>query len=148
MNNKLILGLLAGAGAFYYFLQGKKGAIEDLQIEPVDIAIDKESNIRKLIFNLKLQIKNPSKFIVKVKNIDLDLKVNNKTISNFNNNTVLSLPANSNKIYNIKISVNNLTVITTILEVLADKNIVASITGDITTDLGTVDINFTKEINF
>jgi LEA14-like dessication related protein len=148
MNNKLILGLLAGAGAFYYFLQGKKGAIEDLQIEPVDIAIDKESNFRKLVFNLKLQIKNPSKFIVKVKNIDLDLKVNNKTISNFNNNTVLSLPANSNKIYNIKISVNNLTVITTILEVLADKNIVASITGDITTDLGTVDINFTKEINF
>jgi LEA14-like dessication related protein len=148
MNNKLILGLLAGAGAFYYFLQGKKGAIEDLQIDPVDIAIDKESNFKKLVFNLKLQIKNPSKFIVKVKNIDLDLKVNNKTISNFNSNTVLSLPANSNKIYNIKISVNNLTVITTILEVLADKNIVAAVTGDITTDLGTVDINFTKEINF
>jgi LEA14-like dessication related protein len=148
MNNKLILSLLAGAGAFYYFLQGKKGAIEDLQIEPVDIAIDKESNFRKLVFNLKLQIKNPSKFVVKVKNIDLDLKVNNKTISNFNSNTVLSLPANSNKIYNIKISVNNLTVITTILEVLADKNIVAAVNGDITTDLGTVDINFTKEINF
>jgi LEA14-like dessication related protein len=148
MNNKLILGLLAGAGALYYFLQGKKGAIEDLLIEPVDIAIDKESNFRKLVFNLKLQIKNPSKFIVKVKNIDLDLKVNNKTISNFNSNTVLSLPANSNKIYNIKISVNNLTVITTILEVLADKNIIAAVTGDITTDLGTVDINFTKEINF
>jgi LEA14-like dessication related protein len=148
MNNKLILGLLAGAGAFYYFLKGKKGAIEDLRIEPVDINIDKESNFRKLVFNLKLQINNPSKFIVKIKNIDLDLKVNNKTISNFNSDTILSLPANSNKIYNIKISVNNLTVITTILEILADKNIVAAVTGDITTDLGTVDINFTKEINF
>jgi LEA14-like dessication related protein len=148
MNNKLILGLLTGAGALYYFLQGKKGAIEDLQIEPVDIAIDKESNFRKLVFNLKLQIKNPSKFVVKVKNIDLDLKVNNKTISNFNSNSVLNLPANSNKIYNIKISVNNFTVITTILEVLADKNIVAAVTGDITTDLGKVNINFTKEINF
>jgi|688.fasta_scaffold242401_2 LEA14-like dessication related protein len=148
MNNKLILGLLAGAGAFYYFLQGKKGAIEDLQIEPVDIAIDKESNFRKLVFNLKLQIKNPSKFIVKVKNIDLDLKVNNKTISNFNSNTVLSLPANSNKIYNIKISVNNLTVVLTILDLLDKKNIVAAIEGDITTDLGVVDINFKKEINF
>jgi len=32
MNNKLILGLLAGAGALYYFLQVKKGAIEYLQI--------------------------------------------------------------------------------------------------------------------
>jgi LEA14-like dessication related protein len=148
MNNKLILGLLAGAGAFYYFLKGKKGAIEDLRIEPVDINIDKESNFRKLVFNLKLQINNPSKFIVKIKNIDLDLKVNNKTISNFNSDTILSLPANSNKIYNIKISVNNLTVITTIFEVLADKNIVAAVTGDITTDLGTVDINFEKEINF
>lgn len=148
MNNKLILGLLAGAGAFYYFLQGKKAAIEDLLIEPVDIAIDRASNIRKLIFNLKLQINNPSKFVVKVKNIDLDLKVNNKTISNFNSNSVLNLPANSNKIYNIKISVNNFIVITTILEVLADKNIVAAVTGDITTDLGKVDINFTKEINF
>lgn len=148
MNNKLILGLLAGAGAFYYFLKGKKGAIEDLRIEPVDINIDKESNFRKLVFNLKLQINNPSKFIVKIKNIDLDLKVNNKTISNFNSDTILSLPANSNKIYNIKISVNNLTVITTILEVLADKNIIAAVTGNITTDLGTVDINFEKEINF
>ena len=148
MNNKLILGLLAGAGAFYYFLQGKKEAIEDLLIEPVDIAIDKSSNIRKLVFNLKLQIKNPSKFVVKIKNIDLDLSVNNKTISNFNSNTVLSLPANSNKIYNIKISVQNLTVVLTILEILNDKNIIAAITGDITTDLGKIDINFRKEINF
>lgn len=148
MNNKLILGLLAGAGALYYFLQGKKGAIEDLLIEPVDIAIDKESNIRKLVFNLKLQIKNPSKFVVKVKNIDLLLRVNNKIISNFNSNSVLNLPANSNKIYNIKISVNNFTVITTILEVLANKNIVAAVTGDITTDLGIVNIDYTKEINF
>ena len=148
MNNKLILGLLAGAGAFYYFLQRKKEAIEDLLIEPVDIAIDRASNWRKLVFNLKLQIKNPSKFVVKVKNIDLLLKVNNKIISNLNSNSVLNLPANSNKIYNIKISVNNFTVITTILEVLADKNIVAAVTGDITTDLGTVNIDYTKEINF
>ena len=85
---------------------------------------------------------------VKVKNIDLLLRVNNKIISNFNSNSVLNLPANSNKIYNIKISVNNFTVITTILEVLADKNIVAAVTGDITTDLGTVNIDFRKEINF
>jgi LEA14-like dessication related protein len=148
MNNKLILGLLAGAGAFYYFLQGKKGAIEDLQIEPVDIAIDKESNWRKLVFNLKLQIKNPSKFVVKIKNIDLALKVNNKTISNFNSSNVLSLAANSNKIYTIKISVQNLTVVLTILDLLNEKNIVAAIEGDITTDLGVVDINFRKEINF
>jgi LEA14-like dessication related protein len=148
MNNKLILGLLAGAGAFYYFLQGKKGAIEDLQIEPVDIAIDKESNFRKLVFNLKLQIKNPSKFVVKIKNIDLALKVNNKTISNFKSSSVLSLAANSNKIYTIKISVQNLTVVLTILDLLDEKNIVAAIEGDITTDLGVVDINFKKEINF
>jgi LEA14-like dessication related protein len=127
MNNKLILGLLAGAGAFYYFLQGKKGAIEDLQIDPVDIAIDKESNFRKLVFNLKLQIKNPSKFVVKIKNIDLALKVNNKTISNFKSNSVLSLAANSNKIYTIKISVQNLTVVLTILDLLDEKNIVAAI---------------------
>jgi LEA14-like dessication related protein len=147
MNNKLILSLLAGAGAFYYFLQGKKGAIEDLQINPVDIAIDKESNFRKLVFNLKLQIKNPSKFVVKIKNIDLALKVNNKTISNFNSSSVLSLAANSNKIYTIKISVQNLTVVLTILDLLDEKNIVAAVTGDITTDLGTVNINFTKEIN-
>jgi LEA14-like dessication related protein len=148
MNNKLILGLLAGAGAFYYFLQGKKGAIENLEIEPVDIAIDKASNFRKLVFNLKLQIKNPSKFVVKIKNIDLALKVNNKTISNFNSSSVLSLAANSNKIYTIKISVQNLTVVLTILDLLDKKNIVAAIEGDITTDLGVVDINFKKEINF
>ena len=148
MNNKLILGLLAGAGAFYYFLQGKKGAIEDLEIKPIDIAINKESNFKKLIFDLKLKIKNPSKFAVKIKNIDLDLKVNNKTISNFNSASILTLPANSDKIYTIKISVQNLTVVLTIIEILADKNIIASVVGDVTTDLGTVNIDFVKEINF
>jgi LEA14-like dessication related protein len=148
MNNKLILGLLAGAGAFYYFIKGKKGAIEDLEIKPIDIAINKESNFKKLIFDLKFKIKNPSKFAVKIKNIDLDLKVNNKTISNFNSASILTLPANSDKIYTIKISVQNLTVVLTIIEILADKNIIASVVGDITTDLGTVNIDFVKEINF
>lgn len=148
MNNKLILGLLAGAGAFYYFIKGKKAAIEDLEIKPIDIAINKESNFRKLIFDLKFKIKNPSKFAVKIKNIDLDLKVNNKTISNFNSESILTLPANSDKIYTIKISVQNLTVVLTIIEVLKDKNIIASVIGDITTDLGTVNIDFVKEINF
>jgi len=147
MNNKLILGLLAGAGAFYYFLQGKKGALENLIIKPTDIAISKDSNILKLVFDLKLKINNPSKYAVKIKNIDLDLKVNNKTISNFNSSNILTLPATTEKMFTIKIAVQNLTVIQTILEVMADKNINVAIIGDITTDLGVIDINYTKEIN-
>jgi LEA14-like dessication related protein len=148
MNNKLILGLLAGAGAFYYFIQGKKGALENLIVKPTDIAISKESNILKLIFNLKLKISNPSKYAVKIKNIDLDLQVNGKTISDFNSSSILTLPANTEKMYTIKIAVNNGTIIQTILEVLLDKNINVAVNGSVTTDLGVIDIDFVKEINF
>ena len=41
MNKNFLIGLAAVAAAVYYFLMGKKEAIETLEVKPLDIAINK-----------------------------------------------------------------------------------------------------------
>jgi len=84
MNNKTILGLAALGAAALYFLKGKKQAIENLQIKPLDIAINKQkTNFQQLVFNFKIKAANPSNFEVKINEIDLDVLINGKKVSEF-----------------------------------------------------------------
>lgn len=86
MNSKIIIGLGAMAAAALYYFKGKKEAIEKIQVTPLDIAINSQkTQWNKLVFNLKLKIGNPSKFKVNINTIDLDVIVNNKKISEFQN---------------------------------------------------------------
>jgi hypothetical protein len=96
MNKNFLIGLAAVAAAGYYFLMGKKQAIENLLIKPIDIAINSsKTNIFKLVFNLKLQITNSSNFTVKINKIDVDILVNNRTISEFQKNLPITIAAKS-----------------------------------------------------
>lgn len=149
MNNKLILGLGALAAAALYYFKGKKEAIEKIQITPLDIAINSQkTKWNNLVFNLKLKIGNPSNFKVNINNIDLDVIINNKKISEFQKSSITSIEASNAKTIIIEISIQSLSVVDVVLNAIADdKPINVQLLGNIETDLGTAVINFKKQIN-
>jgi LEA14-like dessication related protein len=148
MNNKLILGLGALAAAAIYFFQGKKEALENVRITPLDIAINKQkTNIRNLVFNFKLKIANPGNFKVNINDINLDIIVNNKKISNFKKSNFTSIEPNNAKTINLEISVSNLAVVDVVLNLLADNDgIKVHLLGEVNTDLGAILIDYKKDI--
>ena len=148
MNKNFLIGLAAVAAAGYYFLMGKKQAIESLEIKPIDIAINKsKTNILRLVFNLKLKITNPANFAVKLNNIDVDVIVNNKIIGEFQKTLPVTIGANKTESINIEISVGNLQVIDVIFNIIANGGkINAGVTGVIGTDLGDINIDYFKSV--
>ena len=146
--NKLLLGLAAAAGVAYIFLKGKKQSLENLLFNPISIAINKaKTNFFRLVFNFKLQVNNPGTFAVNIQSIDLDVLVNGKVISNFTKELPISIAPKESKILEIEIAIQNLTVIETILEVINNKGkITVTLQGEVLTDLGKANINYTKSI--
>ena len=148
MNKNFLIGIAAIAAAGYYFLMGKKQAVENLEIKPIDIAINSQkTNLLKLVFNLKLKLTNPGNFSVKVNNIDVDVLVNNRAISDFQKLLPVTIAPKQTEIVVLEITVQNLAVIETILNILADQqNITAGVKGVVSTDLGIVNIDYVKTI--
>ena len=148
MNKNFLIGLAAVAAAGYYLLMGKKQAIENLEVKPIDIGINSQkTNLLKLVFNLKLKLINPSNFSIKGNNIDLDVLVNNKVISDFKKLLPVFIAPKQTKIVVLEITVQNLAVIETVLNILADQsNITVGVKGVVSTDLGIVNIDYVKSI--
>ena len=149
MNNKTILGLAALGAAALYFLKGKKEAIENLQIKPLDIAINKQkTNFSQLVFNFKIKAANPSSFAVKINEIDLDVLINGKKVSEFQKTNLTTILPGDAQTINLEIVVNNLTVIDVVLNAIADKKpIKLAFSGFVNTDLGSAIIDVKKTIN-
>jgi LEA14-like dessication related protein len=146
--NKLLLGLAAAAGVAYIFLKGKKQSLENLLFNPIGIAINKaKTNFSRLVFNFKLQVINPGNFAVNIQSINLDVLVNGRVISNFSKQLPVMIAAKKTELLDIEIAIQNLTVILTILEVINNKGkITVTLQGEVITDLGKANINYTKSI--
>ena len=146
--NKLLLSIAAAAGVAYIFLKGKKESIENLLFNPVGIAINKaKTNFFRLVFNFKLQVTNPGNFAVNIQSIDLDVLVNGKIISNFRKELPISILPKKTELLDIEIAVNNLTIAETILNLIIDGGkVTVSLQGEVITDLGKANINYTKSI--
>jgi LEA14-like dessication related protein len=152
MQNKILL-LAAAAGAAYLFLTGKKKALENLQIKPFDIAINKEKSRKtffaQLFYNIKFKITNSESLAVKIQNIDIDVYINNKKASEINSETAIIIPAmTEDKIVVIEGVIMAGNLITLILEFLTKQEpINIKAVGSIDTDLGEIQINYSKNIN-
>lgn len=152
MKNKILL-LTAAAGAVYYFLIGKKRALENLDIKIIDVAINtaksKKTFYAQLFYNLKLKITNSESLAARIQDINIDVYINNKKASEINSDTPVIIPARTEgKIVTIEGVVNAGNLITLILEFLADrKPINIKAVGTVTTDLGTIVINYNKNVS-
>ena len=152
MKNLSSLFLLAiTGGAAYYFLRGKKEAIENLDIKPIDIAIDTQKSRKlffaKLFYNIKFKIKNPSGFAVKILEIDLEFLVNNKFIANIEKKSPIVIKPGEEKIITIESSLSTTNIIQQVLDMLTgDKTIDLAIQGFVKTDLGVVNVSYNKPL--
>jgi LEA14-like dessication related protein len=152
MKNKILL-LTAAAGAAIYFLMGKKRALENLDIKPIDVAINTAKSRKflftQLFYNIKLKITNSESLAARIQNIDIDVYINNKKASEINSNTPVIIPARTEeKIVTIEGVVMSANIITLILEFLADQQpINIKAIGTVTTDLGTIEINYSKNVS-
>lgn len=152
MKNKILL-LTAAAGAAIYFLMGKKRALENLDIKPIDVAINTAKSrqflFSQLFYNLKLKITNSESLAARIQNIDIDIYINNKKASEINSDTPIVIPARTEgKIITIEGVVMAGNLIALILDFLADrKPINIKAIGTVTTDLGTIEINYSKNVS-
>ena len=148
MNKGFLIGLAAAAAAAYYLLTGKKAAIENLIVKPIDIAINSsKTSILKLVFNLKLKITNTSNFAVKVNAIDVDVIVNNNIIGEVQKNLPFVIAPGKTEIVTIELSVQNLSVIETVLDIIAvGGKLTAGVQGNVSTDLGKANFSYSANI--
>jgi LEA14-like dessication related protein len=148
MNKKIVIGIATAAVAALYFLKGKKQALEDIKFSPKDIAINKsKSNLYQLVYNFKVLIKNDNKLPVNITSIDLDIAVNNKLVANFETTQTINIPGEASKLITLQISINNFAAVDVILASITNQSgITIKITGDVVTDLGILNVNYSKNL--
>jgi hypothetical protein len=151
-NNVLPVALLLGGG-FYLFrwLKNKQDAGANLRYEPVDIAIDtarsQAASFFQIYYNVKIRLINDGRASVVVRDIDLFANAGNTRISNITSSTQFSIPANTSKVIQLTASISTAGIVNTLLNIIEDGlNIPVTITGQILTDLGTLNVSFTKVI--
>jgi hypothetical protein len=153
MKNQILPVALLLGGGFYLFrwLRNKQDAGSNLRYEPVDIAIDTErsqaANFFQIYYKVKIRLINDGRASVVVRDIDLVARAGNSVISNITSSTQFSVPANSAKVIQLTAAVSTAGIVNTLLNIIEDGlNIPINITGTILTDLGTLNVSFTKVI--
>jgi hypothetical protein len=153
MKNQILpVALLLGSGyAIFRWLRNKQDAGANLRYEPIDIAIDTErsraANFFQIYYNVKIRLINDGRASVVVRDIDLVASAGNTKISNITSSTQFSIPANSAKVIQLTAAISTAGVITTVLNIIEDGfNFPLTVTGEILTDLGTLNVSFTKVI--
>jgi len=156
MKNRLplILTLVTGAGLFFW-LRRKKAAGTNLRYEPIDIAIDSQrsaaSLFSRIYYNIKLRLINNESANVNIRAINFQafLKVADRQprkIGDIVNNTGFQVPAKGQKEIKLDTSISTGGVIQIIRDLLIEGiNFEINVNGFINTDLGRLDINFTKD---
>jgi len=149
MKNLLLLG---GAGAaLLYFLRQKRAAGENLRVEPVDIAIDSQRSASsfwtRIYYKVKLKLINTENASVNVSGINLNVLVNNQNFGSIVTATPFIVTAKSEKIINLDASFSSLGVINTIRDLITEGlRFTVTVTGYVDTDLGRINVEFSKTI--
>jgi hypothetical protein len=127
----------------------------NLRYEPIDIAIDSQrsaaSLFSRIYYNLKLRLINNESANVNIRAINLQafLKVADRQprkIGDIVNNTGFQVPAKGQKEIKLDTSISTGGVIQIIKDLLLEGiNFQINVNGFVNTDLGRLDINFTKD---
>ena len=144
-----IITLAAAAYGVIFWLRRKAAAGQNLRYEPVDVAIDlqkiKASLFTRIYYKVKLNLINDESVSVNVKSVNLNVSIGGRPFGAIVNNQSFSIPARSSNVVSFDTSFSSLSAITLIKDIilqgLQDPIIV---NGFIQTDLGRINVNFTK----
>ena len=141
------------AAALLYFLKQKKSAGQNLKVQPLDIAIDttrsRQAKWLNIFYNLKLKLINNENASVNVSNITFDVFINNIAVGNVNRKDKFIVNAQSEQIVNIESSINTIGIANLILNLIRDGfKFDIKIAGFVDTDLGRLNLNFSKNFDF
>ena len=146
-----IITLAAAAYGVIYWLRKKAAAGKNLRYEIADIAIDipkiLESNFARIYFNTKLRLINDESVSVNVKQVNLNANIGNRTLGKILSNTPFEVSAKSSQIVRIQTSFSSGEIVLYLIELIKtgfafDDPI--SVDGYILTDLGKINVNYTK----
>jgi len=144
-----IITLAAAAYGVIFWLRRKAAAGSNLKYEPVDVAIDiekiKASLFTRIYYKVKLNLINDESVSVNIKSVNLNVSIGNRPFGTITKNEMFSVPGQSSQIITLETSFSSFSAIALIkdiiLEGFQDPIIV---NGFIQTDLGRVNVNFTK----
>lgn len=147
MRNLLLIG--GAAVAAFFLLKRKKTAAENIQVDPIDIAIDSQRSASsfwtKIYYRIQLRLINNESASVNVSSINLQISANGRAIGSINNTTGFSVGGGTDKVISIDASLSSLGAIGLIRDLITDGlSIDFVVSGVVNTDLGAVDVNFTK----
>jgi hypothetical protein len=148
MKNLLLLG--AAAAAAFVLLRRKKTAAENIQVDPIDIAIDSQRSASsfwtRIYYNIKLRLINNETASVNVSSVNLQIFANGNAIGSINNTTGFVVGAGTDKVINIDASLSSIGAIGLIRDLITEGiSIDLLVSGVVNTDLGAVNVRFTKQ---
>jgi hypothetical protein len=148
MKNLLLLG--AAAAAAFVLLRRKKTAAENIQVDPIDIAIDSQRSASsfwtRIYYNIKLRLINNETASVNVSSVNLQIFANGNAIGSINNTTGFVVGGGTDKVINIDASLSSIGAIGLIRDLITEGiSIDLLVSGVVNTDLGAVNVRFTKQ---
>lgn len=149
MKNKLPLILTALGGVYLVFwLRRKAAAGANLQFIPLDIAIDsRRSGLFRIYYSIKLRLINNESANVNVKSINLKAFIDNKFVGDIVNNASFNVPAKGTTDIKLDTSISTGSIARLIFQAITDGiNFSMNVNGFVDTDLGRVNVNFTKQV--
>jgi hypothetical protein len=149
MKNKLPLILTALGGAYLvFYLRRKAAAGANLQFIPLDIAIDsRRSGLFRIYYSVKLRLINNENANVNIRGINLKAFIDNKFVGDIVNNASFNVPAKGTTDIKLDTSISTGSVARLIFQAITDGiNFSMNINGFVDTDLGRVNVNFTKQV--
>jgi hypothetical protein len=149
MKNKLPLILTVLGGAYLVFwLRRKAQAGANLQFIPLDIAIDsRRSGLFRIYYSVKLRLINNETANVNIKGINLKAFIDNKFVGDIISNASFNVPAKGTTDIKLDTSISTGSIARLIFDAITDGiNFSMNINGFVDTDLGRVNVNFTKQV--
>ena len=144
-----VITLAAAAYGIIFWLRKKASAGSNLKYEPVDVAIDlqkiKSSLFTRIYYKVKLNLINNESVDVNIKSVNLNVSIGNRPFGSIVKNEMFTVPRRSNQIVALETSFSSFSAIALIKDIIVNgfKDPII-VNGYIETDLGRVNINFTK----
>ena len=143
--------LLTGGLLLFRYLRGKMEAGKNLKYEPIGVYIDAarsaETNFYRLYYIVKIRLVNDYQQSVNVNALNLEATSNGRPLGTLTTNISFIVPSMGSKTVELSASIATTGILSTVIDAIQNGfNIPIKIAGFINTDLGRINVNFTKQV--